>query len=375
MLKKLFVLLVVFFMLAPNTPATDEDTILGVISIMVNTGMYNAPKWAKAFKQDEIIAIRQLSPAKKEIAGLVTHHKDGVTKMDVTASHDFWSLRNWGYDEYIYQYPGSDAKDKNPIFRYKVSGNTIYKYDRPDTGWYRSILDIFNFEADGDIISFYKISDDGVVTHYDLSGNKLGSFVLIDREHIFEFDSEDQVIDFYNVFTWDEYYSRKKNKQETKQLPKVTVKNSQSNTVIPILVAVARSPKADNYEWTDKINDSSRITIYNAHGDTTGSFSIFGDNITQYDAYGDTTGSFSIFGDNITQYDAHGDTTGSFSIFGDNITQYNAYGDTTGSFSIFGNNITQYDAYGNTTGSFSIFGNNITQYDAHGDTTGSFSIF
>ena len=291
MFKKLFILFVLFCTSITCVQATEEDKILGVIAVLTNTGLYNAPKWADTFKYKNNIAIRQMTLKNKETAGIVLHHTYGVTKWDVTGSYEFWTMY-YGYDSYVYEY---QPEIPDAIYRYKLEGNKIYKYDRPETGWEWTIFDFFKFEAEGNLVATYEITDDGTVTKYNLNGEKVSGFRIIDKNNICEYDAEGNIIDYYNMFTLNEYYSKKK----SNAVQNTTSTNVNSSAIIPILAAVAKS--SDKYDWTKEFNDTSSVTQYNAKGSRVATFNIFGSDITQYNAKGNRSGSFYISGDHITQ--------------------------------------------------------------------------
>lgn len=384
MIKKFIVLIFLFFTLVPvgfavPNPAdtAQEDTILGALAIFLNSKLYTSPKWFKVLDYDNIIVLAQLNTNKKEVGGMLITKRHQVDKFNYPVSTRYWQLRS-AKDIYVYEYLLREEDHGAPTYRYEVSGNRIYKYDRPERGWFRQTFWKGEVFEPGNLVAVYEIHDnEGTISKYDAKGHLQLIFMLTeDLKYILLMDKDTYVHWIYKPISQEEYMPRYRSKSYSAKSTTTSKTNSSFNSsIVPLLAAIAQSDNAKNFDWAGEFNEASNINQYSGNGNSAGSFRLSDKNITQYDAKGNRAGSFYISGKDVTIYNANGNRAGSMYVSGKNATLYDANGNRTGSFFISGKDGTMYDADGNRAGSFYISGSDITQYDANGNRTFSYRLF
>lgn len=384
MIKKFIVLIFLFFTLvpvgfaAPNPADTaQEDTILGALAIFLNSKLYTSPKWFKVLDYYNIIVLAQLNTDMKEVGGMLITKRHQVDKFNYPVSTRYWDLSR-EKDIYVYEYLLRDEYNGAPTYRYEVSGNRIYKYDRPENGWFRQTFWKGEVFEPGNVVAYYDIlEDEGAIVKYDPQGNKQLIFMLTeDLKHILLVDTDTRIHWIYKPISQEEYMPRYRSKSlAAKSTTTSKTSSSFNSSIVPLLAAIAQSDNAKNFNWAGEFNEASNINQYSGNGNSAGSFRLSDKNITQYDAKGNRSGSFYISGKDVTIYNANGNRAGSMYVSGKNATLYDANGNRTGSFFISGKDGTMYDADGNRAGSFYISGSDITQYDANGNRTFSYRLF
>ena len=384
MIKKFIVLIFLFFTLVPvgfavPNPAdtAQEDTILGALAIFLNSKLYTSPKWSKFFDINNIIVVSQFNTQGKEVGGMVIATRGYINKKNFPVTKRLWSLKRVK-DLYVYEYLLREEYHGAPTYRYEVSGNRIYKYDRPENGWFRQTFWKGEIFEPGNVVAYYDIlEDEGAIVKYDPQGNKQLIFMLTeDLKYILLMDKDTYVHWIYKPISQEEYMPRYRSKSySAKSTTTSKTSSSFNSSIVPLLAAIAQSDNAKNFDWAGEFNEASNINQYSGNGNSAGSFRLSDKNITQYDAKGNRSGSFYISGKDVTIYNANGNRAGSMYVSGKNATLYDAKGNRSGSFYISGKDGTMYDADGNRAGSFYISGSDITQYDANGNRTFSYRLF
>lgn len=381
MIKKFIVLIFLFFTLVPVGFATpnpadtaQEDTILGALAIFLNSKLYTSPKWLNFFDVNNIIVVSQFNTQGKEVGGMVIATRGKVNKKNFPVTTRLWSLKRVK-DIYVYEYLLREEDHGGASYRYEVSGNRIYKYDRPKNGWFRQTFWKGEIFEPGNVVAYYDIlEDEGAIVKYDPQGNKQLIFMLTENsKYILQLDLKGNLQWFYKAIDH-KTYLRDYRKIDINTKPSQT-SSSFNSSIVPLLAAIAQSDDAKNFDWAGEFNEASNINQYSGNGNSAGSFRLSDRNITQYDAKGNRAGSFYISGKDITIYNANGNRAGSMYVSGKNATLYDAKGNRAGSFYISGKDGTMYDADGNRAGSFFISGSDITQYDANGNRTFSYRLF
>ena len=367
MFKKILVFVIMFFMLGSTAMATDEDVILGVVATMVNSGVYNSPKWVEAFKlknytENSGIIVSQITPDNIEVGVILISSRTRSSKCDFPVTKRLWSIMQ-DFDLHFYEYPQNDDESS---FRYKFSGNKIYKYDEPSSGWYWSILGIWEFEEEGNLLATYDITDDGKITKYDSDGKPVVNFIMKDTNHIYEFDANNELVFKYEVADIQEFFrthTKKKNKT-VKQTP--VSENLPDIYIIPLLTAFSKYFTNEKYDWIQTFKNISSARQINKNGNTLGRYSISSSSVDYYDRFDNWISHFDLSGSSVYYYDKFDKLIGRFNLSGSTIDYYDKYDNRIGYFYLSNSSVDYYNSNGKWIAKFDISGSTITLYDTAG---------
>lgn len=364
MIKKILLLVAIFFVSTTSSYAGYDGRIMAITSLYTQLGYIKSPQLIES-----IAGMRSFSyfdSSGNEINKFIIEGRSQITKFDDKGS-SVEGIFRYG-ENYISQYNYPNYYKDDEVALYRLSNNTIYEYDnKPDKK--KGILGALGFYEDGpgNLVSYYKISPNGLISQFDNLDNLVSTLKITDNKTFSQYDTNGKKIAFYKILNNDETFPKK----ESTPVDKANVSTElNSLSIVPTLLLLAKEERLSNDNWNIKLKDIDSVSFYYNNTQkgrlisTSGGIYIYNNNGTKI-GYLTATNSGLYF------YNEQDKKCLYFSPTSNNIYIYDSYGSKIGELSFFGNNIYLYDT-NNKVGEFSIVGGNIYQYNAQGKKIGEY---
>lgn len=366
MIKKILLLIAIFFVSTTSSYAGYDGRIMAITSLYTKLGYIKSPQLIES-----IAGMRSFSyfdSSGNEINKFIIEGRSQITKFDDKGS-SVEGIFRYG-ENYISQYNYPNYYKDDEVALYRLSNNTIYEYDnKPDKK--KGILGALGFYEDGpgNLVSYYKISPNGLISQFDNLDNLVSTLKITDNKTFSQYDTNGKKIAFYKILNNDETFPKKESTPVTKT---TTTTNNTEIGIVPSIALFGQAQKIKDFSWAQNFDNTSSISYYDGYGEYAGHFNITSNSASYYNNYGNYAGGFRLSGNDVNYYDAKGNYTGRFKLSGDDINIYNAYDNYVGRLKFYNSDITYYNSQGNQIGRFKFYSSDITYYNNNGEQVGRF---
>ena len=341
MIKKILLLVAIFFVSTTSSYAGYDGRIMAITSLYTQLGYIKSPQLIES-----IAGMRSFSyfdSSGNEINKFIIEGRSQITKFDDKGS-SVEGIFRYG-ENYISQYNYPNYYKDDEVALYRLSNNTIYEYDnKPDKK--KGILGALGFYEDGpgNLVSYYKISPNGLISQFDNLDNLVSTLKITDNKTFSQYDTNGKKIAFYKILNNDETFPKKESTPVTK--PTTTTNNTEIG-IVPSIALFGQAQKIKDFSWAQNFDNTTYIYYSKDQNSYNGYFRINSGDADHYDGQGNYIGRFKFYTNEIDHYDGQGNYIGRFKFYTNEIDHYDGQGNYKCRFKIYNSEIDQYDNQGN----------------------------